>query len=306
MSGENKPVSVFLTCIRHGETLYNRSRTIQGQLDVPLSSLGQSQARRLGRFIHDNQHCKGAVGFVSRPHLMLTSPLLRAYETATLVQQGAQWDLPLESSPVVKEICFGAGEGCAYYAVTARLMADPQIQSLLGIDSVAEFDRNAEENWGTIARFWREHPEHATEMVAPLDRLQPPSSLVMETPDDMRQRAQALIQRIGEAIKEAQAEGSLSAELGSVKAPVHVVVVSHGFYLRVLISYILFGCGGEEEVREQSTIPFHLLNTSVSMLRFQLHKGTEAEASYQALEPQMVALNAIPHLYQPDPDPPQE
>ena len=150
-----------------------------------------------------------------------------------------------------------------------------------------------------IARYWREHPEHATEMVAPLDRLQPPSSLVMETPDDMRQRAQALIQRIGEAIKEAQAEGSLSAELGSVKAPVHVVVVSHGFYLRVLISYILFGCGGEEEVREQSTIPFHLLNTSVSMLRFQLHKGKEAEASYQALEPQMVALNTIPHLYQP-------
>ena len=72
--------------------------------------------------------------------------------------------------------------------------------------------------------YWREHPEHATEMVAPLDRLQPPSSLVMETPDDMRQRAQALIQRIGEAIKEAQVEGSLSAELGSVKASVHVVV----------------------------------------------------------------------------------
>ena len=40
-----------LIVIRHGETLWNREKRMQGTTDTPLSDIGQAQARALG-FAH--------------------------------------------------------------------------------------------------------------------------------------------------------------------------------------------------------------------------------------------------------------
>jgi len=42
-----------LILIRHGETLWNRERRMQGQRDSPLSDTGMHQARRLGQRLAD-------------------------------------------------------------------------------------------------------------------------------------------------------------------------------------------------------------------------------------------------------------
>lgn len=44
--GDYMETTIYL--IRHGETLWNRERRIQGHQDVPLSETGLEQARRLG------------------------------------------------------------------------------------------------------------------------------------------------------------------------------------------------------------------------------------------------------------------
>lgn len=59
--------------VRHGETEWARLGRHTGRTDVPLTDLGREQARDLGRRIGDHPFA-----------LVLTSPLSRASETATL------------------------------------------------------------------------------------------------------------------------------------------------------------------------------------------------------------------------------
>ena len=67
-----------LSCIpsistRHGQTVWNVENKICGVTDSPLTDLGRSQARALGRQLADNGH--------GITHI-LCSPLSRAHETA--------------------------------------------------------------------------------------------------------------------------------------------------------------------------------------------------------------------------------
>ncbi len=57
--------------IRHGETLWNRERRIQGQTDTPLSDLGRAQARAIGERL-------SAMSFAA----VYASDLARARDTA--------------------------------------------------------------------------------------------------------------------------------------------------------------------------------------------------------------------------------
>ncbi len=85
-----------LWLIRHGETDWNRERRIQGQQQNPLSSLGETQARRLGsRLIgetFDTVYC---------------SDLKRTLQTAELAFPG----LPLTFDKRLREISRGVLEG---------------------------------------------------------------------------------------------------------------------------------------------------------------------------------------------------
>lgn len=282
-------ISVGLTVIRHGETLYNRNGVIQGQIDIELSDKGKDQARTLGQFISKNQRRSRennqAMRFIEAPNVIFASPLARAKETATLARKEAGWNLPIIDSDLLKEICFGRCEGFEYTHILEKITADPEIQAEIKVSSVQEFRLDSVTNWGKVGDFWKKHTDHKINDLNEEKRYKAPSSMIMETPNDILDRAKEFIQYLGNYI-----ESNFEEEDGVV----HVVVVSHGFFLKVLLSHIIHstptGCNDENK-----PLPFDLMNTSVSMVRFDLHKNSEND-QYLIKEPKLRALNSVPHL----------
>ena len=86
--------------LRHGETVWNKARRLQGITDIPLNATGRSQAEQARAAVH-------AVGFKS----IAASPLARAWETATIVNQGLS--LAMTSVSDLREVDVGAFEGAS-------------------------------------------------------------------------------------------------------------------------------------------------------------------------------------------------
>jgi probable phosphoglycerate mutase len=84
---------------RHGETKWNAEGRYQGQVDVPLSEVGEAQARKLGDRLRDVQ--------VDRA---VSSPLLRAKRTAELAL-GPSREAMLRLDSGLAEIAHGTWEG---------------------------------------------------------------------------------------------------------------------------------------------------------------------------------------------------
>jgi len=87
-----------LTLVRHGETEWSRSGRHTSRTDVPLTPLGEKQARALGELLAD-----------VRPVLVLTSPRQRAVRTAELA--GLADVAPVEVDPDLAEWAYGEYEG---------------------------------------------------------------------------------------------------------------------------------------------------------------------------------------------------
>ena len=87
--------------VRHGETDWNRQGRLQGGTDVPLNTNGIAQATACRQYFSEN---KAAAIF--------TSPLKRAYHTATILNE--PFHLPLMPLPQFKERTFGQAEGMTY------------------------------------------------------------------------------------------------------------------------------------------------------------------------------------------------
>lgn len=87
-----------LYMVRHGETDWNKARRIQGQVDIPLNEFGRHLAVETGKGLAD-------VPFA----LCISSPLLRAEETARLILGGR--DVPVILDPRIEEMAFGVWEG---------------------------------------------------------------------------------------------------------------------------------------------------------------------------------------------------
>lgn len=107
-------VSTTLFLIRHGETEWNRAKRIQGQLDVPLASSGQQQARQLaerGRWRRDGQ-CKGALDAI------YSSDLARAWQTAEPLARAA--GVPVQPADALRERHFGIFQGLTPDEVAQR------------------------------------------------------------------------------------------------------------------------------------------------------------------------------------------
>lgn len=86
-----------LTLIRHGLTDWNVSGRFQGQSDLPLSEAGRRQARRLAR----------RTMRMREADVVVSSPLSRAYETATLAFPNAE----ITTDARLMELNFGIFEG---------------------------------------------------------------------------------------------------------------------------------------------------------------------------------------------------
>ena len=84
--------------IRHGETLFNRDKRLQGWLDSPLSEKGRSQARILARALQP----------LGIPRAW-ASPLGRARETAEIVCR--EMGIAYENLDALREVSFGDFEG---------------------------------------------------------------------------------------------------------------------------------------------------------------------------------------------------
>src|SRR5438105_7468126 len=96
-----------LLLIRHGETEWNRERRIQVHTDIRLSPGGSSQARQLAlRLAHEPIQA------------VYSSDLARSRETA--VPLAELLGLTLRTTPLLREVGFGAWEGLTVSEVEAR------------------------------------------------------------------------------------------------------------------------------------------------------------------------------------------
>lgn len=87
-----------LYIVRHGETDWNKTRRIQGQVDIPLNEFGKHLAIETGKGLLD-------VKF----EICISSPLGRAVETAKLILGSRP--VPIVTDERITEMAFGIWEG---------------------------------------------------------------------------------------------------------------------------------------------------------------------------------------------------
>ncbi len=87
-----------LYIMRHGETSWNKQRKLQGQTDILLGEEGIRLAKECGEAMKDIDI-----------DLVISSPLIRAKQTAELVMAGRE--LPMITDRRISEISFGDWEG---------------------------------------------------------------------------------------------------------------------------------------------------------------------------------------------------
>ena len=129
---------------RHGETPWNAEGRYQGQIDIPLSPVGEAQARALGERLREVE--------ISRA---VASPLSRAQLTARLALGDARADM-LQTDADLQEIAHGEWEGRLASEIQqkdpARLLAwreEPENVLMPGGESLRQvLDRS----WRGLAR----------------------------------------------------------------------------------------------------------------------------------------------------------
>lgn len=108
--------------VRHGRTEANAAQRLQGHLDLPLDDIGAAQVAEVARW-------------VGRPDRLISSPLLRARQTAEA------FDVPYEVDPRWIELDYGTLDGVAWAEVGPeiwkRWREDPLYRAG-GAESLAE------------------------------------------------------------------------------------------------------------------------------------------------------------------------
>lgn len=142
--------SARICLTRHGETDWNRQGILQGWLDVPINDHGRQQA-------HDMAAQFAATGFSA----VWSSPLARAYETATIIAHRLGLPAP-QSHEGLKERHFGAIQGIPKSELAELnpvlleqiLRRNPQA-TFVGGESMDEF---ADRLFAACADIGAEHP----------------------------------------------------------------------------------------------------------------------------------------------------
>lgn len=84
--------------VRHGETLWNQGKRLQGSTDIELNENGRDLAIKTGVALKN-----------TRIDVIYSSPLKRAYETASLIR--GDRDISIITDDRIKELSFGHFEG---------------------------------------------------------------------------------------------------------------------------------------------------------------------------------------------------
>jgi probable phosphoglycerate mutase len=91
--------------LRHGETVWNREKRLQGHKDTPLTLRGVEQARAMG-----HQLKKTLRGI--KPQYFFSSPIGRAYQTAVIIADSINFNTDtIATGNKLKEITFGDWDG---------------------------------------------------------------------------------------------------------------------------------------------------------------------------------------------------
>ncbi|MGH3641665.1 MAG: glucosyl-3-phosphoglycerate phosphatase [Mycobacterium sp.] len=93
-----------LVLLRHGQTEYNASNRMQGQLDTDLSDLGRDQAAAAAEVLAKRQ-----------PLVIVSSDLRRAFDTATTLAERA--GLPVAVDTRLRETHLGDWQGLTHFEV---------------------------------------------------------------------------------------------------------------------------------------------------------------------------------------------
>ena len=110
-----------LTIVRHGQSVWNDQRLIQGQQDPPLNEAGRRQAQQVAAAL---------AGDTNGP--VYTSDLLRARQTAQPIAE--RLGVPLVVRPDLREIGMGAWEGLTEDQARE---GDPALHAAWKRDSIA-------------------------------------------------------------------------------------------------------------------------------------------------------------------------
>ena len=84
--------------VRHGETVWNAQKLLQGSTDIELNENGRALAGETGENLESVHFDK-----------IYSSPLIRAYETACLIR--GHRNIPIIRDERLRELCFGINEG---------------------------------------------------------------------------------------------------------------------------------------------------------------------------------------------------
>jgi alpha-ribazole phosphatase len=100
-----------LILVRHGETIWNTQRRLQGHTDIPLSETGRQQARATARRLANDPVAA-----------IYASDLQRASETAAII--AASLNLPVRPDPRLREQSKGVWESLTWDEIVARYPAE--------------------------------------------------------------------------------------------------------------------------------------------------------------------------------------
>lgn len=128
---QNNKQKVIFYFIRHGQTLWNAEKKIQGHADIPLNAKGKQESYELKALLSN-------ITFTE----CFSSDLLRAYETAQIIVSDRS--LKVLTDPRLRERDYGNLQGKP---------SDDYIHGILGIPSSVESD---EEMSKRVFQFFRE------------------------------------------------------------------------------------------------------------------------------------------------------
>ncbi len=96
----SQPIASIFGLLRHGQTVWNKEKRIQGRGDSPLTAEGRASCRKWGRYL-------GTSGTTWQR--IIVSPLQRARETAKLINETLQ--IPIAYDEGIREQDWGNWEG---------------------------------------------------------------------------------------------------------------------------------------------------------------------------------------------------
>lgn len=154
---EAEPPAFSLILARHASTEASEARRLLGALDEPLSKRGTQEAADLAHAIAARLD---RAGLASADGRVLTSPLTRAVQTASVIAKALGWRMDVRDD--FRERDFGTWAGRSIDELTrsapivaAQFVKDPLSVNPDGAESMAEFQHRVFHCWAHVSETLR-------------------------------------------------------------------------------------------------------------------------------------------------------